>query len=70
MVLVLVIISYVIIGYFEISYLKNKKQNKELVVYSITFILAFTLSILICLGIKIPSPEKLTERIVMTILGG
>ena len=70
MLVVLVIIVYVIIGYIEIAHLYNKKQKKELVLYSITLIFAFTLSVLLCLGVKIPSPANPIEKIVMTILGG
>lgn len=70
MIVVLVIIAYVIIGYFEISRLNNNNQKKELVLYSITFFLAFIISILISLDIKIPSTVMLTEKIITSILGG
>ncbi len=70
MIVVLVIIAYVIIGYFEISRLNNDNQKKELVLYSITFFLAFIISILISLDIKIPSTVMLTEKIITSILGG
>lgn len=65
----LVILIYIIIGFIEISHLYHKKQKKELVLYSITFTFAFVLSILLSLGVKVPSPAKAIEKIVMLILG-
>ena len=69
MVTVLVILGYIIIGFIEIVPLYKKKQKKELILYSITFTIAFVMSVLLSLGIKIPSPAKPIEKIVLTILG-
>ncbi|SHH07956.1 hypothetical protein [Tepidibacter thalassicus] len=65
----LVILAYLIIGVIEIVPLLKKNQKKELVLYSITFILAFVISILLSLGVKIPSPAKAIEKVVLTVLG-
>ena len=69
MVVVLVILAYIIIGAIEIVPLVKKKEKKELVLYSATFLFAFVISVLLSLGVKIPSPAKPIEKIVMTILG-
>jgi len=69
MVTVLVILGYIIIGFIEIVPLYKKKQKKELILYSITFTITFVMSVLLSLGVKIPSPAKPIEKIVLTILG-
>lgn len=69
MVILLVIIIYIIIGFIEIPNLYRSKQKKELVIYSVTFSFAFLLSFLLSIGVKVPSPAKSIEKIVMFILG-
>ena len=69
MMFVLVILVYALIGFIEIVPLVKKKQRKELVLYSVTFGLAFIISLLLSLGVKIPSPAKPIERLVLFILG-
>lgn len=66
---VLIILGYLIIGVIEIVPLYKKKKKKELLVYSIFFSAAFIISLLLSLGVKIPSPAKPIEAIVNTILG-
>ena len=69
MMFVLVILAYALIGFIEIVPLVQKKQHKELVLYSVTFGLAFIISLLLSLGVKIPSPARPIERLVLFILG-
>ena len=57
----LVIIFYAFVGFLEISSLKKQNKKKELILYSFVFLTAFTLSILLSMGIKIPSPAKPIE---------
>lgn len=66
---VLVIVGYLIIGTIEMVPLYKKNKTKELVVYSIFFAAAFIISLLLSLGVKIPSPAKPIENIVNAILG-
>lgn len=66
---VLVILGYLIIGTIEMVPLYKKNKTKELVVYSIFFATAFIISLLLSLGVKIPSPAKPIENIVNAILG-
>ncbi|MBF8984066.1 hypothetical protein IZY60_11005 [Lutibacter sp. B2] len=69
MVTVLVILGYIIIGFIEMVPLYKKKQKKELVLYSVTFTIAFGMSLLISVGVKIPSPAEPIKKIVLVILG-
>ena len=66
---ILIILGYLIIGAIEIIPLYRKKQKKELTVYCIFFLAAFIISLLLSLGVKIPSPAKPIEAIVKAVLG-
>lgn len=46
-----------------------KKQKKELVLYVSTLLLAFVISLLLSLGVKVPSPLITIEKIILTIIG-
>lgn len=54
----LVIIAYAFIAFFHIPRLIKKEHWRDLVAFSLFFLIAFILSILYTLGIKIPSPMK------------
>ncbi|WIF95764.1 hypothetical protein [Caminicella sporogenes] len=64
----LIILVYIIIGIIEILPLIKRNQKKELAVYLITFISAFVISLLLSLGVKIPSPAKPLEKAVKAII--
>lgn len=64
-----VIMFYIIIGILEIFPLYKNNQKKELILYSSVFLCAFILSILLNLGVKIPSPTKPIENTVKIING-
>jgi len=66
---VLIILGYVVIGTIEIVPLYKKNKRKELAVYIIFFMAAFIISLLLSLGVEIPSPAKPIENIVKAILG-
>ena len=66
---ILVIIAYAIVGFIEIMPLIKKKKKKELILYSITFISAFVISILLSLGVEIPSPAKPIASMVKAVIG-
>ncbi|WZL72585.1 hypothetical protein QBE52_16190 [Clostridiaceae bacterium 35-E11] len=68
MTVVLVILVYSIIGVIEIVPMVKKNEKKELLVYSILFSGAFVLSVLLSLGVKVPSPAKPIEKIVKAII--
>ncbi|QEK11219.1 hypothetical protein FQB35_01895 [Crassaminicella thermophila] len=65
----LIILVYLIIGVIEITPLVKRNQKKELILYTITFMTAFIISLLLSLGVKIPSPAKPIEKIVKMVIG-
>lgn len=66
--IVFVIIAYAVIGFYEIFPMVKNKQRKELALYSVIFSLAFVLSILLSLGVEIPSPADPIEKVVDFVL--
>ncbi len=68
MVVILIVLAYSIIGFFEITPLVKKKQKKELIIYLATLTFAFIISILLGLGVRIPSPAVPIEKAVKAIL--
>lgn len=69
MVVVLVILVYIIIGIIEMVPMMKRNQKKELVLYTILFGSAFIISLLLSVGVKVPSPAKPIEKIVKAIIG-
>jgi hypothetical protein len=67
--ILLIILVYAVIGFFEISALIKQQKMKEIILYSFVFLSAFVLSILINLGVQIPSPAKPIENTVKIIKG-
>ena len=61
---ILIILGYIIIGAVEIIPLIKKKQKKELIVYSVFFVSAFIISLLLALGVEIPSPAEYIEKFI------
>lgn len=66
---ILIILGYIVIGVIEIVPLYKKNKKKELAVYTIFFMTAFIISLLLSLGVKIPSPAKPIENVVKAITG-
>lgn len=62
--ILLVILFYTLLGALEAFSLIKQNKKKELILYSVIFIWAFILSILLNLGFKIPSPAKPIENLV------
>jgi hypothetical protein len=62
--ILLVILIYILIGVLEVLSLIKQNKKKELILFSVIFIWAFMLSILLNLGVKIPSPAKPIENLV------
>lgn len=67
--LMVVIIIYGVIGILEIPPLVKKKEKKDLIVYISLYSVALVLSVLISLGVKIPSPADPIKKIVEYIIG-
>jgi len=67
--LFLIILVYFVIALLEVIPLYKKKQKKEVLAYSLLLSLALILSILISLGVELPSASRIIEKIVKFILG-
>ncbi len=66
---VLVILAYGIIGVIELIPLIKEKKMKEIILYSVFFSAAFVISLLLSLGVEIPSPAGPIEKVVKGIIG-
>ncbi|KPU45469.1 hypothetical protein OXPF_07020 [Oxobacter pfennigii] len=66
---ILVIVVYAIIGFYEMFPMIKNKQKKELILYGITFGTAFILSMLLSLGVEIPSPADPIEAVINYVIG-
>lgn len=64
----LLIIVFIGIALFEVPGLIRKKYWRELTVFSIFLLLAFILSLLQTIGVKIPNPTKGMQYLVKDIL--
>ena len=65
--IILVILFYVLVGTLEFLSLIKQNKKQELILYSFIFLWAFILTILLNLGVKIPSPAKPIENTVEAI---
>ncbi|MCT4594536.1 MAG: hypothetical protein N4A57_09740 [Anaeromicrobium sp.] len=64
-----IILVYVIIGAIEITPLVKKKKKKDLTVYLVLYTLALVLSVLISIGVKVPSPAIPIQKMVEAVIG-
>ena len=65
----LVIISYIIVMFFEsIPLLKEKKSGKIILYFSL-IIFSMIISILLSLGVQLPSPSTPIKNIIVSIFG-
>ncbi len=69
MVVFMIIVVYLIIGFLEIAPLVKKNKNKELILYCSLFTISLVISILLGLGVEIPSPAKYIEKVVLMVIG-
>ena len=65
----LVIISYIVIIYFETISLLKEKRSGKIVLYFSMIIFSMIITVLLTLGIQLPSPSNGLKSIVLTILG-
>lgn len=65
----LIIISYIIIIYFETALLLKEKNRAKMVLYFSMIIFSMIISVLLALGVQLPSPSNPIKNIVITIFG-
>ena len=67
--LLLVIISYIIVMFFEIVVLLKEKNRGKVLFYFSLIAFSMTISILLALGVQLPSPSNQIKDIVVSIFG-
>ena len=67
--LLLVIISYIIVMFFEIVVLLKEKNRCKVLFYFSLIAFSMTISILLALGVQLPSPSNQIKDIVVSIFG-
>lgn len=65
----LVIILYTIVMFFEGFVLLKEKNNGKTALYFSLIIFSMTISILLSLGVQLPSPSTPIKNIVLSIFG-
>ena len=66
---ILVIAFYIIVFILDAIPLIKNNMKKEIYLFSVLLFSAFLLSLLISLGVNIPSPAEPIKKIVFTIIG-
>ena len=66
---VMISFIYIIVIFLEVIPLSKNSPKKETIIYLIMMTVSLLMSILIVIGIKIPSPAKFIENIVKVIIG-
>ncbi|MCK4258320.1 MAG: hypothetical protein KAX49_05045 [Halanaerobiales bacterium] len=61
----IIVFLYVLVGFIEGINLSRKKQTKMLIVYLFMMTGALLISVLLILGVKIPSPAKGIRSVVL-----
>ena len=67
--LVFVILLYTFIIIFELIPMIKKRRKKDLWVYIIGLAISFILAVLISFNVKLPSPNKMIEDIILMLKG-
>lgn len=67
--IVLAIIGYTFLVIYEFIPLYKQKLWHDFWVNAILGIFSFTIAILLCLGVEIPSPEKPIRELIISIFG-
>jgi len=65
---VFVIAVFIVIGLLDVPNLIKSRQWKELVVFSLLFITGFSLSFLMAIGVKLPSPILAAQDLIENVL--
>ena len=63
------IIFYLIFIFIEVLNFIREKRKKELYVYSIFMLFSFIISLLLVLGISIPSYDRFIGKVIFSIFG-
>lgn len=64
-----IFLFYAAVGFLEIVPLKKEKRKNKLYIYSSLLSISALISILITLGVKIPSPAVPIKQIIISMFG-
>ncbi|WP_010244517.1 hypothetical protein [Acetivibrio cellulolyticus] len=67
--LILAIIAYAIVAFFEFRVLYKQKHWNDFWTNIVLGIFSLTIVVLLCLNVKIPSPAKPIQNLVTSIFG-
>lgn len=67
--LIAIVLFYTLICIIELVPLIKKKRSKDIWCYSAIISIAFTLSVLMALGVNIPDPSKSIKKFVFAVMG-
>lgn len=68
MIIILDVLAFLVIAYFNVPKLVRAKEWRELTVFMALYALGMTLSILLIIGVTIPSPIKGAQYILKDVL--
>ncbi|GAA0180590.1 hypothetical protein SH2C18_32530 [Clostridium sediminicola] len=68
MLVFIIIVAYIIIIYFDGIPLIRRGKKKEMLLYSVMMTASLVLSILLSLGVEVPSPAVFIEKLVSTVI--
>lgn len=67
--IVLIIIFYAVLGIYEVLILYKQKFWRDMCANAVIGTFSLTVAILLCLGVKIPSPAMPIEKFIISIFG-
>jgi hypothetical protein len=67
--LILAIIAYTFLAFFEFKLLYKKKHWNDFWTNTVLGIFSLTVAILLCLDVKLPSPVKPIQNLIASIFG-
>lgn len=64
----LLILAFAFIAWLEVPGMIQKKQKGELIAFWVIWAMAFTLSFLMAMGVKVPNPTKFIQELFMPLV--
>lgn len=66
---IIIIIFYIILMFFETLELLKEKNSGKIIFYFFLITFSMIISVLLALGVELPSPSNLIKNIVVSIFG-
>lgn len=68
MLVFIIIVAHILIIYFDGTPLIKRGKKKEMILYSAMLTVSLVLSVLLSLGVEVPSPAIFIEKLVSTVI--